>query len=123
YAKQNGAAKMHTIFYIVKECRIRCAVSLDDKAKSLKTEYKILRLACERSDLSWLYLVEKKIIFLRKIFLLLPTPWEKQHFDVEYDRSCVAGWKIEYNNNSIGYQQCMVLFAKLAMTKKDIDRE
>ncbi|RIB23263.1 hypothetical protein C2G38_2139851 [Gigaspora rosea] len=86
---------MHTIFYIVKECRIRCA-----KAKSLKTEYKILRLACERSDLSWLYLVEKKIIFLRKIFLLLPTPWEKQHFDVEYDRSCVAAWSLSNATNA-----------------------
>ncbi|CAG8514051.1 2464_t:CDS:2 [Gigaspora margarita] len=62
----------------------------------------ILRLECERGDLSWLHLVGKKSYSSEKCNLLVPTPGEKQRFDVEYNRAGTAGWKIEYNNNSIG---------------------
>ncbi|CAG8617141.1 368_t:CDS:2, partial [Racocetra persica] len=60
----------------------------------------ILRLACERGDLSWLHVIGKQSSPGRYNWLV-PTPGEKSHFDVEYIRSAATGWKIEYYNNDI----------------------
>ncbi|KAF0538631.1 hypothetical protein F8M41_007665 [Gigaspora margarita] len=145
YAKQNGdieAAEILTIFYKVKECRIRRAVSLGDawylvsdrltdnplnyilgilgilhpmiRHHFIIGEHKtfedgmqqILRLACERGDLSWLHLVGKKLYSSEKCNLLVPTPGEKQLFDVEYNRAGAA----EGENLSLGMDVYLVTY-------------
>ncbi|CAG8514032.1 2463_t:CDS:2 [Gigaspora margarita] len=162
YAKQNGdieAAEILPIFYNVKECRIRRAVSLGDawylvsdrltddplnyiwgilgmlhpmiRHHFIIGDHKtfedgmqqILRLACERGDLSWLHLVGKKSYSSGKCNLLVPTPGEKQHFDVEYNRAGAAGWKIEYNNNSIGMSAVHGIICKFDIDRKIIEIE
>ncbi|CAG8466529.1 12168_t:CDS:2, partial [Gigaspora rosea] len=95
YAKQNGdieAAEILTIFYKVKDVELEV--------------------------LHHFIIVGKKSYFSGKYNLLVPAPEEKHHFDVEYDRSGFAGWKIEYNNKNIGVS---AIICKIDIDKKHSD--
>ncbi|CAG8463777.1 2438_t:CDS:1 [Cetraspora pellucida] len=162
-AKQNGdieAAEMLPIFYRVRECRNRRAVSLGDAWYLISDRLtddpqnyifgmlgilhpmirhhfihgsrfvnfedgmqQILRLSCERGDVSWLHLVGKKPYSPGKCNLLVPTPGQKQHFDVEYTRSGASGWKIEYYNNGIRTSAVHGIICEFDMDKQIIGIE
>ncbi|CAG8455835.1 3854_t:CDS:2, partial [Gigaspora rosea] len=137
YAKQNGnieAAKILTIFYKIKEFRIRRAVSLSDawylvsnRLTDDPLNYILGILGMLHPMIKYHFIREYKSFedgmqqILRLTFDNLPVP--KNHFDVEYDRSGVSGWKIEYNNDRIGVSVVYGIIYKIDIDKKNIEIE